>query len=161
MEEGRPEVPESRDTYFYASKEIRIRRVPYKATFLLFSLAITILSIGVIGGLYIYKQYGKTQMQRFRSGWLRIAYDSIINKPYPVSGVGGVMANSDFFKSMETPEPAVALDMGEELNQEINNFFKERLEIDLENEHYEKIDVPDFRGGRQGRFIHDFNIVSR
>ncbi|XP_020282861.1 integral membrane protein 2B [Pseudomyrmex gracilis] len=158
VEEGRSEAPESRDTYFYASKEIRIRRVPYKATFLLFSLAITILSIGVIGGLYIYKQYGKTQMQRFRSGWLRIAYDSIINKPFPVSGVGGVMANSDFFKSMETPEPAVALDMGEELNQEINNFFKERLEIDLENEHYEKIDVPDFRGGRQGRFIHDFNI---
>jgi len=44
---------------------------------------------------------------------------------------------------------------------DIDNFFKERFEIDLENEHYEKIDVPDFRGGRQGRFIHDFNIVSQ
>lgn len=33
----------------------------------------------------------------------------------------------------------------------------EQFELDLENQDYEKIDVPDFRDGRSGRFIHDFN----
>lgn len=36
------------------------------------------------------------------------------------------------------------------------NFFQENFEIDAANK-YEKIDVPDFRNGRNGRFIHDFN----
>jgi hypothetical protein len=37
--------------------------------------------------------------------------------------------------------------------------FKEEFEIDLEFENYETITVPDFRAGRSGRFIHDFNAV--
>lgn len=40
----------------------------------------------------------------------------------------------------------------------MNNVFQERFEIDLNSEEYEKIDVPDFRDGRSGRFIHDFNF---
>lgn len=36
------------------------------------------------------------------------------------------------------------------------NFFEENYEIDTDNQ-YEKINVPDFRNGRSGRFIHDFN----
>ena len=37
------------------------------------------------------------------------------------------------------------------------NFFKEELEMDLSNEQsYTKIDVPDFRDSRRGRFLHDF-----
>ena len=38
-------------------------------------------------------------------------------------------------------------------------YFQEEFEIDLENEKYEKINVPDFRDGRRGRFIHDFYSV--
>lgn len=34
--------------------------------------------------------------------------------------------------------------------------FQENFEIDNDQK-YEKIDVPDFRDGRSGRFIHDFN----
>lgn len=52
------------------------------------------------------------------------------------------------------------MDIQKDTQNDIRSFFKERFEIDLENEQYEKIDVPDFRGGRQGRFIHDFYIVS-
>lgn len=37
--------------------------------------------------------------------------------------------------------------------------FKEEFEIDLD-ENYQTITVPDFRAGRTGRFIHDFNAVS-
>lgn len=37
------------------------------------------------------------------------------------------------------------------------NSLNEKIELDLRNEDYEKIEVPDFRDGRSGRFIHDFN----
>lgn len=37
-----------------------------------------------------------------------------------------------------------------------NDFWMEQFELDL-NENYERIDVPDFKDGRRGRFIHDFN----
>merc|ERR1712212_238844 len=36
------------------------------------------------------------------------------------------------------------------------NLFKEEFELDLDEESYEQIHVPDFGFGRQGRFIHDF-----
>lgn len=44
-----------------------------------------------------------------------------------------------------------------EFDRRISNFFQEGFELDLDNELFEKIDVPDFRDGRTGRFIHDFN----
>jgi len=94
-------------------------------------------------------------MHRFRTGWYSIPYDSSNKAAYGSNGVHqGLLTDSDLFtKSLTRAMEQDALD--------IDNFFKERFEIDLENEHYEKIDVPDFRGGRQGRFIHDFNIVSQ
>jgi hypothetical protein len=45
------------------------------------------------------------------------------------------------------------------IDDKTDGFFQEEFEIDLENENYEKINVPDFRDGRRGRFIHDFNSV--
>lgn len=129
-----------------------IHRLHMTATLLLFLVALMILIIGVIGGLYIYKQYARTQMHRFRTGWYSIPYDSTNRVSYGSNGVQqGLLTDSDLFtKSLTRAIEQDTLD--------IDNFFKERFEIDLENEHYEKIDVPDFRGGRQGRFIHDFNI---
>lgn len=98
-------------------------------------------------------------MRRFRTGWYSIPYDSS-NKAS--NGHEGLLADSTLFtKSLTRAMEQDAMDIARHLDHEINNFFKERFEIDLENERYEKIDVPDFRGGRQGRFIHDFNIVSR
>jgi len=117
----------------------------------------------MIGGLYIYKQYARTQMRRFRTGWYSIPYDSSNKASYGSNAVPqGLLADSDLFaKSLTKAMEQDAIDIARHMDHEINNFFKERFEIDLENEHYEKIDVPDFRGGRQGRFIHDFNIVSQ
>jgi hypothetical protein len=39
-----------------------------------------------------------------------------------------------------------------------NMMFNEEFDIDIEN-NYASIRVPDFSGGRSGRFIHDFNAV--
>ncbi|KYM75501.1 Integral membrane protein 2C [Atta colombica] len=137
-----------------------IHRIHMATTFLLFLLALSILLIGMIGGLYIYKQYARTQMRRFSTGWYSIPYDSSNKASYGNNAVHqGLLADSDLFtKSLTRAMEQDALDIARHIDHDINNFFKERFEIDLENEHYEKIDVPDFRGGRQGRFIHDFNI---
>lgn len=145
--------------HYFVSKR-SIHRIHVTATFLLFLVALMILIIGVIGGLYIYKQYARTQMRRFRTGWYSIPYDSSNKASYGSNGVHqGLLADSDLFtKSLTRAMEQDAMDIARHLDHEINNFFKERFEIDLENERYEKIDVPDFRGGRQGRFIHDFNI---
>lgn len=43
-----------------------------------------------------------------------------------------------------------------ELRQILKGFLPENFEIN-DDKKYEKIDVPDFRDGRSGRFIHDFN----
>lgn len=43
-----------------------------------------------------------------------------------------------------------------ELRQILKGFLPEKFEIN-DDKKYEKIYVPDFRDGRSGRFIHDFN----
>ncbi|XP_076183298.1 uncharacterized protein LOC143154998 [Ptiloglossa arizonensis] len=138
-----------------------IRRIQATTTFLLFLVALLFLIIGVVTGLYIYSLCARTQMHRFRTGWYSIPYDNSNKAPYTINGVHqGLLADSDLFKSLTRAKVQEALDIDKNLRSFIkrSSFFKERFEMDLENEHYEKIDVPDFRGGRQGRFIHDFNI---
>ncbi|XP_015607752.1 uncharacterized protein LOC107273760 [Cephus cinctus] len=132
-------------------------------TISLFFTALLVMSIGIIGGVYIYRQYGRPQMHRFRTGWYSIPYDGL-NKAYSMpdgshksQGLQGLVADSDLFKGLNRVMEDEARVAEEAVNQ-FDRSFKERFEIDLENEHYEKIDVPDFHGGRQGRFIHDFSI---
>lgn len=118
------------------------------------------MSIGVIGGVYIYKRYAREQMHRFRTGWYSIPYERMDNKLPLLSDAlaAGIPPDSDLFKTLARDTEREALVLEKSADNNIRNFFQESFEIDLENEHYEGIDVPDFKGGRQGRFIHDFNI---
>lgn len=129
-------------------------------TICLFFTALLVMSIGIIGGVYIYRQYARAQMHRFHTGWYSIPYDGSNKMPYARDSIHqGLVAETDLFKSLTRATEQEAVDVQDSMNNNnIKRFFKEHFEIDLENEHYEKIDVPDFHGGRQGRFIHDFNI---
>ena len=49
-------------------------------------------------------------------------------------------------------------DVVNEINDKKDDYFYEEFELDMVDETYSKITVPDFRDGRQGRFIHDFKI---
>ncbi|XP_015113913.1 integral membrane protein 2B isoform X1 [Diachasma alloeum] len=117
------------------------------------------MSIGVIGGVYIYKRYAREQMHRFRTGWYSIPYERMDNKLPLLSDAlaAGIPPDTNLFKTFARNTEREALVLEESAEDNIRNFFQESFEIDLENEH-EEIDVPDFRGGREGRFIHDFNI---
>lgn len=124
-------------------------------------------------------------MHRFKTGWYSIPYDKSSKTPYTKDAVHeGLVADSNLIiQNLRRATEQEAMDIMKNIDSGLiikgsrrttdqeatdiakdadnrNSFFKERFEIDLENEHYEKIDVPDFRGGRQGRFVHDFNIVS-
>lgn len=126
-------------------------------TLCLFITAILVMSIGIIGGVYIYRQYGRAQMHRLRTGWYSIPYDGSNKIQYARDQIHqGLLADSDLFKSLSRATEQETMDLEKSLHN-IKSFFKERFEMDIENENYE-IDVPDFSEGRQGRFIHDFNI---
>ncbi|XP_050485385.1 uncharacterized protein LOC126871061 isoform X1 [Bombus huntii] len=167
--------------YFVSRRSIY--RIHVTATFLLFIVAFMILLIGVMGGLYIYRQYSRTQMHRFKTGWYSIPYDKSSKTPYikDVLHEGLVADSNIIIQGLRRATKQEVMDIIQNIDPDliakgvkkiteqeaadiiknisnIRSFFKERFEIDLENEHYEKIDVPDFRGGRQGRFVHDFNI---
>ncbi|KAF7996938.1 hypothetical protein HCN44_002584 [Aphidius gifuensis] len=118
------------------------------------------MSIGVIGGVYIYRRYASEQMHRFRTGWYSIPYDrmsekaALLNEQY----AAGVSSDTELLHNLLRGNKQLPiLSTNEKLNEQFDDTFQESFEIDLENEH-EGIDVPDFRGGRQGRFLHDFNI---
>lgn len=124
------------------------------ASCLLFLIALMIMIIGVYCGLYIYTQYGMPQMHRFRTGWYSIPYEA--RMLYGDDNTAeNLLIDPELCKN-EGKTEEVAEAKKSDLN--FGQFFKERFEMDLENDLYEKIEVPDFRGGRQGRFIHDFNI---
>lgn len=128
----------------------RAKRLNSLTTLCLFLTALLVMSIGVIGGVYIYKQYARVQMHRFR-GWCDIPY---------YDAHKGVYQTDALVANPELDDTAAVAEQAMEIEKSISNTFKEGFEIDLENEDYEKIDVPDLKGGRQGRFIHDFNTVS-
>lgn len=114
---GDAEAPE--DPHFIFLRA-RARRVSTRTTLCLLLTALMVVSIGIICGTYLYRQYLRSQIFK---GWCN----------FPVE---------------QPPDSAMLLD---------TNFIQEEFEIDLNREEYEKIIVPDFRDGRSGRFIHDFN----
>ncbi|KAI4464262.1 integral transmembrane protein 2 [Holotrichia oblita] len=99
----------------------RARRVSTRTTLCLLLTALIVVSIGIICGTYLYRQYLRSQIFK---GWCN----------FPVE--------------QQQPDAAMLLD---------TNFIQEEFEIDVNRGEYEKINVPDFRDGRSGRFIHDFN----
>uniref|UniRef100_A0A4D5R955 Integral membrane protein 2 n=1 Tax=Scolopendra viridis TaxID=118503 RepID=A0A4D5R955_SCOVI len=129
----------------YLALRSRAHRISTATTVCVFVTALLVLTIGIIGGVYLYHQFARTKMQRFR-GWCSVPYDSDL----------------DTFNSRLRARPALTDDFHEgdhDVSLESSNqlFFKEQFEIDTEYDTFEQIDVPDFTGGRRGRFIHDFS----
>jgi len=123
----------------------RARRVSAATTTCLFLTALLVLSIGVIGGVYLYRQFARSQMHRFR-GWCSVPYEGRLDPPSVMNLQG--LDNNDL-------NSAESLSSADREWQPA--YFKEGFEIDLEFEKYEKVHIPDFRGGKKGRFIHDFS----
>lgn len=106
------------------------------------------MSIGIVGGTYLYRHYASSMQVHHL--WCKIPYknkDGIYAPHLSDSNSQAMMSDverqqfKDVFLNYKKPD----------------DFWMEEFELDLANDNYEKINVPDFRDGRRGRFIHDFN----
>ncbi|KAG0723511.1 Integral membrane protein 2B [Chionoecetes opilio] len=111
--------------------------------------ALLVMSIGIIGGVYLYRQFSAHERSRFR-GWCGIPYDHEDLLGHPKLPLGGNPAMYTGRRGMFKGD-----DNAEWISKSL---FKEEFELDLEGNNYEEIHVPDFGLRRQGRFIHDFKV---
>ncbi|CAH0556542.1 unnamed protein product [Brassicogethes aeneus] len=117
------------------SLQRRAHRVSNLTTCCLLLTALSVVGLGIIGGSFLYDQYIKVQRPSRFTGYAQIPYNK------------DDMLNDDPSYNMETTDQWLAAEFK-------SPYFQEEFEID---DDYEKIDVPDFKNGRNGRFIHDFN----
>ncbi|KAH8276427.1 hypothetical protein KR018_006916 [Drosophila ironensis] len=122
-------------------------------SFLLFLIAVIVMLLGVLGGWTLYRLYAPPHAS--------MRYHALCEIPYPED-------------SMELPrvyprDEPFALNWRTMLSQfgpgpdnsvadPDSGFFREDVELDGESDEdgYAKVDVPDFKDGRRGRFMHDF-----
>lgn len=132
------------------------RRVSSSTILCLLLIALAGVSVGIIGGKILYNEYlsvtRRMPMQgtyQRSEGWVKI--------PVPPLDDDYDDDDDDISSKMSNDQDLKKWDENEDWKRILNrNFFQENFEIDADNK-YEKIDVPDFRNGRNGRFIHDFN----
>ncbi|XP_053693487.1 uncharacterized protein LOC128741583 [Sabethes cyaneus] len=158
----------------------RARRITSATyTYILFLIALLVTSLGIIAGVFYYRQYAHSRNHMRFHGFCQIPYDSssinddnmiymnsmlrdgskdegMIGLNSPLHRIGDI---EDFFKPIQREMNEIESRM-QETEKEVNDqFFKEEFELGLsDDENYSKIDVPVFRGQRQGRFLHDFRF---
>ncbi|XP_068210206.1 integral membrane protein 2C [Palaemon carinicauda] len=130
--------PNTDDVEAWLSSSAR-RRVSTATTICVFLTALLVMSIGIIGGVYLYRQFSQHQMNRFR-GWCGIPYERNLMERSNLE----LPANYPLFTKKHPAEWSTGA------------LFKEEFDLDLDEEAYEQIHVPSFEFGRRGRFIHDF-----
>ncbi|XP_035204978.1 integral membrane protein 2B-like, partial [Stegodyphus dumicola] len=143
-EEGRPVV---------VTMHAHVRRASSLTTLCVFATALLVLTTGIIGGMYLYRQFahykvGQSADLRHFRGWCSIPYLPDIqedpkHEPYVASKQHHASANPTESWEAESPKA---------------NFFEEEVDIDIKFQQYERIQVPSFAHGRRGLFVHDFVV---
>lgn len=159
------------------------RRVNYpcRTVFILILVALTVLTLGIIGSSILARFYGNQHTERLRFQ-CRLPYNSAdLNRQALMDlNMNSFEDSSDemshelrlantvqwmrelaknFANAVEdnNSEESDEEDMDDEL---LDKFFTEQVDLDIgdhaDDEGVTKIDVPDFKDGRSGRFLHDF-----
>lgn len=149
----------------------RARRFSSATTYILFLIALLVTSLGIIAGVFYYRQYAHSRNHLRFHGFCQIPYDSSSvneNNMYYMNSMQRDESDEDNslvkryrdIQEMLRPVQWEFQNVKERLDtdKEIpDQFFKEEFELGLsDDENYSKINVPVFRGQRQGRFLHDF-----
>ncbi|CAH1113819.1 unnamed protein product [Psylliodes chrysocephalus] len=139
-------------------------RITTVTTLCLLLTALTVVGIGIVGGKILYDQYLRVSPKyeldsnsRFE-GWAQIPMNKDSFDDNEMADTQSDDADVLIDKLFPTENyPDIWNDEDAEFKKLIfQKFFQEDFQID-DDKKYEKIDVPDFRDGRSGRFIHDFN----
>lgn len=134
------------------------RRFSYRLLIILFLVAMMVLCFGIIGGSILARHFAKQPLERLRfHGYCSFPYlkDDIDSQAlmYSNNRFADNAKSNDIF-SIFDDQDLPSLDQMDE-----GKFFKEELDLDMSDEEgFAKIEVPDFRDGRSGRFMHDFKF---
>ncbi|XP_042887472.1 integral membrane protein 2B-like isoform X2 [Penaeus japonicus] len=179
--------PTNDDVEAWLSSSAR-RRVSTATTICVFITALLVMSVGIIGGVYLYRQFSHNQKTRFR-GWCGIPYErdalQMIPERFPADGTAKtpqdvsipredehltdaeyVELEEEIYATETESVPKPVLESEPESSQRgpdspymrypEMNLFKEEFELDLDDDSFEQIHVPDFGFGHEGKFLHDF-----
>lgn len=151
----------------------RARRFSSATTYILFLIALLVTSLGIIAGVFYYRQYAHSRNHLRFHGFCQIPYDSSnmnVNQMYYMnsmlhddnvemdSPIQRLRQIEDLLKPLQNDYNEMEKPLGD-TEAEVTNFFKEEFELGLsDEENYSKINVPVFHGQRQGRFLHDFKF---
>jgi integral membrane protein 2B len=142
----------------------RAHRVSSLTTICVFLTALLVFATGILGGVYLYRQFNQYKMRHFR-GWCTIPYaeqaeSEQLQALQTQESTSLDKAIRDLFQSMSHTQDKSRDFMAQDdrPSPPFNTFFDEEFDIDIEYEEYERIEVPDFSHGRRGRFIHDFSV---
>lgn len=176
--EAAPSAPSDapRDDESAASSIIlirRARRFSSATTYILFLIALLVTSLGIIAGVFYYRQYAHSRNHLRFHGFCQIPYDSSNMNDNQMYYMNSMLRDAsddlnsmqrlgqfeDLFKPFQNDLNEMESRMEDAEKEVSEQFFKEEFELGLsDDENYSKINVPVFRGQRQGRFLHDFKF---
>ncbi|XP_026293104.1 integral membrane protein 2C [Frankliniella occidentalis] len=116
-------------------------RVTSATTVCLFLVGLLVMSVGIVGGIYLYQHCARRPLQRLRG---------FLNVPYNNTDGRHLYYHLDSLASRQVASPEIS-----SKDTKKSGYFYEKFEADGS---YERIDVPEFNGGRPGQFIHDWHI---
>lgn len=126
-------------------------------SFLLFLIALVVMLMGVLGGWTLYRLYAPSHASMRYHALCEIPYpeDSMeLPRVYPRSEEPFALTWRSLLPHFDASDnfPDNSL-LGDD-----RGFFREDIELDgdSDDDSYAKVDVPDFKDGRRGRFMHDF-----
>lgn len=136
----------------------RARRISSATTYILFLIALLVTSLGIIAGVFYYRQYAHARSHMRFHGFCQIPYDSSSVNDNNVMFMNSMLrddSDDGLFNAAlnrlgrfdKWPMEPSSEGQGEGDGDLANQFFKEEFELGLsEDENYSKIDVPVFRG---------------
>lgn len=135
----------------------RAHRVSSATTLCLLITALFVMTIGLFGGIYVYRQMTRPRYQKL---WCNVPYlnngnsndDMLAEQLFSIS-------NSDDTNGLRRIDnDGLSYFFGDEsMRSDAEKFFRENFQLDVENDIVAKVEVPDFKNGRMGRFIHEFD----
>ncbi|XP_034101398.1 integral membrane protein 2B [Drosophila nasuta] len=131
-------------------------------SFLLFLIAVIVMLLGVLGGWTLYRFYAPNHANMRYHALCDIPYaeDSAeLPRFYPRNDDAFALNWRSLLPLYGPSSSSSSSDtlMNTSLDDINENFFREEIELDnSDDDGYAKIDVPDFKDGRRGRFMHDF-----
>ncbi|XP_054159867.1 integral membrane protein 2B-like [Oppia nitens] len=167
VEASAPKDIESGSTASLASIRIRAQRVNNLTTLCVTLTALIVLTTGIVGGIYLYRQFAQYRLRHFR-GWCTIPYVEPNQRYHDLHAMQSEPAieTHDLRDNNGQPLDIESLinDLSKQMDDtfrnnlpEMDHSFDEEFDIDVELQQYERIEVPNFSHGRRGRFVHDFS----